>query len=99
VLEPGGCLVAFEMSFTEETLRNLPAPLRPAWQDDHPMVASAGWPAALEERGFEVIRNAVTGGRQLLPDESGKAAKAAKYGATLHVEYHHVVARKPPRGH
>jgi ubiquinone/menaquinone biosynthesis C-methylase UbiE len=64
VLVPGGCLVALEMSFTEETLRNLPAPLRSDWRDD-PTIASNGWPAALEERGFQVIRDTVTEGRQL----------------------------------
>ena len=93
-LEPGGCLVALEMSFTEETLRNLPASLRSDWRDD-PSIASNGWPAALEERGFQVIRDTVTEGRQLHADESGKAAEASKYGATLRVEYHHIVARKP----
>ena len=94
VLRPGGTLVALEMGFCRETLSGMPEALRVLWRDD-PMTKPEGWPQALREKGFEIVRDTVSGGRQLRPDESGKAALAARYGATLSVEYHHIVAKKP----
>lgn len=94
IIEPGGYLVALEMAFTEETLRNLPRPLRTEWGHD-PIIAADGWSSALKERGFEIIQDSVAGSRQLRTDESGMAMKASKYGVALWVEYHYIVAKKP----
>lgn len=94
VLQPGGYLVAFEVAFTEETLRGLPEPLKMELQED-PVVAAGGWSNALSGKGFEIVQDSVNGFRQLRPDESGRAMRASKYGITLWVEYHHIVAKKP----
>ena len=97
VLRPGGTLVALEMGFCRETLSSMPQDLLALWKDN-PMVNPEGWPQVLREKGFEIVRDTVSGGRRRLrPDDSGMAALAAKYGATLNVEYHHIVARKPGR--
>jgi len=93
VIQPGGHLVALEAAFTERTRRSLPEPLRVELQED-PIVAADGWSNALGKKGFEIVRDSVAGSRQLRPDESGLAMRASKYGITLWVEYHYIVAKK-----
>jgi hypothetical protein len=55
-----------------------------------------GWATLLERAGFDIREDTVLGGRTLRPEgDSGLAREALKYGVTLDVEFHCLVAAKP----
>lgn len=91
-LQPDGKLLISELVLTRDSLTSLPDELRRNW-------AGLRWlldegEQSLAAAGFSIEHHFVEGGRRLDAERDGLAEEAARYGLTLAVEYHYLVASK-----
>jgi SAM-dependent methyltransferase len=93
VLRDGGLLVVMEEQACDSSFPIIQEVFGPQLVEAVPGFIG-GWANLIESFGFVVEQHTVGSRRQLHPNESGLATKAASKGYRIEVEEHYIVARK-----
>lgn len=94
-LQPGGLLVAAELSLTEATAARLPAELRALWANSPWLLRR--WPTMVQQAGLTIVSDETI--RVPLTPESGLWQDATHFGVEPQAERHYLTIEKPCDGH